>query len=92
MTNNDTTFNHEAACKAYAELSRRIQIGAYDELEPDGSYREDGDDVLKDHDRLDREAWQRSLKFVGHDDGSYTLEPMTEDERRAYLEASIDDR
>src|SRR5215470_5284093 len=81
------SLNHEQAIKAYTELARLISVGAYDELEPDGSYPEGGDDVLKDAERLEWRAYREDLQFVKGADGTYTLEPMTEDEKRDYLEA-----
>lgn len=80
-------LNREQAIKAYTELARLISVGAYDEIEPDGSYREGGDDVLKDIDRLEWRAYREGLKFVKGESGSFTLEPMTEEEKQEYLNA-----
>jgi hypothetical protein len=80
-------LDQEQAVRQYAELARLISVGAYDELEPDGSYREGGDNVLRDIDRLEWRAARSGLKFVKGESGAYTLLPMTEEEQRAYLEA-----
>jgi pyruvate carboxylase len=82
------TFDKEKAIKQYTELSRLIEVGAYDELEHDGSYPEDGDDVLKDMDELTDRAHQNGLKFVGPRHGPYTLEAMTEQELAEYKAAT----
>jgi hypothetical protein len=84
-------FDHEQAIKAYTGLMQRVSAGAYDELEPDGSYKPGGDNVLKDLDRLEWKAYRAGLKFVHHEDGTYTLEPMTEEEKAAYLAAVIEE-
>jgi len=80
-------FNQEKAIAAYTNLMRYIQTGAYDEREPDGSYGPDG--IEKDIAALEDKAALNGLKFVGSKEGTYRLEPMTDQETMEYQAARM---
>ena len=77
-----TPFHREQALQQYTELMRLISAGTDDERQHDGSYGADG--VEESRDRLETQAAQQGLKFVGLKGGPYTLEPMTDEEKVAY--------
>jgi len=82
----ETPFNQEKALKNYTELMRLVDVGAYSEREPDGSYAEDG--IEYSIDALIEQAAQHDLKFIGSK-GHYTLEPMSEQEKAEYQAARL---
>ena len=79
-------FNQEQAIKAYTELMRSIDAGAYSERESDGSYAPDG--IEYSIDALTEQAAQNGLQFVGKK-GNYRLEPMSEQEIQEYWAARL---
>jgi hypothetical protein len=56
-------LTQEKAIEYYAELMRRVSVGAYLELEPDGSYPT-GDSTLESIDDLERWAALQALEFA----------------------------
>ena len=80
-----TPFHREQAIQQYTELMRLISAGAYDERRHDGSYGADG--VEESRDRLETQAAQQGLKFIGLKGGPFTLEPMTDEEKAEYQQA-----
>jgi hypothetical protein len=83
------TFDKDKAIARFTELSRLIQVGAYDERDIDGSYGEDG--IEKAVDELELQAHRRGLDFSWHKDSdTYTLEPMSAENKAAFLEANVD--
>jgi hypothetical protein len=68
-------LTQEQAISDYTELMRRVSVGAYLELEPDGSYP-DGDATLESIDNLEKWASRQALEFVwSHDTYTWSLEP-----------------
>lgn len=80
-------FNQEQALKKYAELSRRISVGAYtersDEDYQNGTYPEDG--VEEAIDKLTELAAHHGLEFWGNEQSGYSLVPMSEETKAARL-------
>ena len=69
----------EKAIEHYTELQRRVSVGAYLELQHDGSYPEDDGSpeatVIESLDNLDRWAQRQALVFTTRD-GAWVLEPI----------------
>jgi hypothetical protein len=84
-------FHQEQAITRYTDLMRLIHVGAYDERDHEGNYGEDG--IEQAADRLEYRAAQHGLQFIWHSEGGYyTLEPMTDEERAAFLLATQSDQ
>jgi hypothetical protein len=79
-------FNKEQSLARYTGLMQLIHVGAYQERNHEGNYGEDG--IENAADELEFQAAQNGLQFFWHkDEGYYTLEPMTQEERTAFAEA-----
>lgn len=74
MHKTEAPLTKEKAIQYYTEFMRLVSVGAYSERQIDGSYGEDG--VEESIDSLNAWGYQQGLMFVGHEGGSYTLEPM----------------
>src|SRR5260221_7249316 len=85
-----TTFDKDKAVQRYSELSRLIHVGAYDAREDhDGNYGEDG--IEKQVDELSFQAAQHGLEFYWHKDTkTYTLEPMSDENKSAFLHVNVE--
>ena len=75
-------LNQEQALEHYTELRRRVSVGAYLELQHDGSYPEDDGSaestVLESIDNLEKWAGRQGLEFCWHQESkSWSLEPYT---------------
>ena len=71
----------EQAIAYYTELSRRVQVGAYLELQHDGSYPEDDgtpeSTTLESLDNLETWAEKQGLEFAWNNESkTYSLEPI----------------
>ena len=71
----------EQAIEFYTELSRRVQVGAYLELQHDGSYPPDDgtpeSTTLESLDNLEAWAEKQGLEFAWNSESKkYSLEPI----------------
>jgi hypothetical protein len=92
------TFNQEQALKDYAHFMRRVQVGAYIELELDGSFPPDDgtpesttleSTTLESIFNLEELAAKDDLVFCFHcESGTWTLEPMSDETREARARAA----
>ena len=83
-------LTHTQAIEYFTELSRRVQVGAYLELEHDGSFPEDDGSpestTLESLHNLEEWAARQDLEFIWHEDSkTWDLEPMSEETRAARL-------
>jgi hypothetical protein len=74
-------LTQEKAIEHYTELMRRVRVGAYLELEHDGSYPEDDgtpeSTTLESIDNLENWAARQGLEFCyNHDTKTWSLEPI----------------
>lgn len=76
----------DLACKEYAELMRGIDTGAYSKSE-DGAYWHDSQNISRRIDELDATALEVGEHFAKQADGTYKLEPATQEEIDAYEKA-----
>jgi hypothetical protein len=81
----------EKAIEHYTELQRRVQVGAYLELQHDGSYPEDDgtpeSTTLESIDNLETWAEKQGLEFCWHPDSkTWSLEPI-----EAWRQESVDE-
>ncbi len=84
-------WNHQRALEDYTELMRRVRVGAYVELEMDGSFPPDDgtpeSSTLESLHNLEELAARDGLEFVGNEQGGYSLEPMSDATKAARREA-----
>lgn len=81
-------LTQEQAIEFYTELSRRVQVGAYLELQHDGSFPEDDgtpeSTTLESLHNLEERAARDDLEFCFEaSNGTYVLLPMSEETKAA---------
>ena len=81
-------LTREHAIEFWTELQRRVSVGAYLELEHDGSYPPDDgtpeSTTLESLDNLERWAERQGLEFAwNHDTSTWSLEPIDAKDREA---------
>jgi hypothetical protein len=74
-------LTQERAIEIYTELQRRISVGAYTELEPDGSFPPDDgtpeSTTLENLANLEIWAQKRGIEFCfNHETQKWSLEPI----------------
>lgn len=79
-------LTQEQAIEYYTELLRRVRVGAYLELQHDGSFPEDDgtpeSTTLESIDNLEKWAERQGLEFCwNHDSNTWSLVPIQSPER-----------